>query len=197
MNRRFNDWCEVKAVRWFCITILALCAVGVARAQTAWDTNTVSWTAPTTCTSGQPVANCAVTGYRVERSATSTGTFAAVGTSTTTSFTHTSAVAGQNCYRVIALSAKGDSAPSNVACKANTQPSGPPNPPTNLVVVEQTAWNIQMKGHDVVLAQVIGKARLGAVCGKQCFDGYCPVARSNIRLSTNQPSGAVMVAKCG
>src|SRR6185503_10771583 len=49
---------------------------------------------------------------------------------TTTSFTHTSAAAGQNCYRVIATSAKGDSFPSNVACKTNTQPSGPPNPPT-------------------------------------------------------------------
>jgi hypothetical protein len=180
------------------VIVALLCVVGVARAQSAqWDTNTFGWTAPTTCTSGVPVSNCPVTLYKVERAATATGVYAAVGTSTSTQFTHTGAVAGGNCYRVIASSVKGDSVPSASLCFTNTPPSGPPNPPTNLRVIDPIAFNIRMEGHDVVLAQQIGKARLGAACGSQCFDGYCPVARSNVKLTTAQPSGAVLVARCG
>lgn len=127
-----------KYVGTFCALLLLTCVAGVSNAQSApWNTNTVSYTGPTTCTSGQPVANCPVTGYRIERAATQTGTYAAVGTSTTTSFTHLSAAAGQNCYRVIALSVQGESIPSTVtgaACKTNVEPSGPPNPPTNVTV---------------------------------------------------------------
>lgn len=186
------------STKWL-LAMLVLSVVGSfpIYAQQPFDTIVLQVTAPTTCTSGVPVSNCPVTGYRWERSATATGTFAAVGTSTATTFTVTSAAVGQNCYRAIATSAKGDSGPSNVFCKTITPPSGPPSPPTNLTVIEPIAFNIRMEGHNVVLAQTIGKARLGATCGKQCFDGYCPVARSNVKLSTPQPTGAVMVARCG
>lgn len=182
----------------YLLTIAWPMLYGVAHAQVQpWDTNVLSYGAPTTCTSGVPVSNCPVTNYRMERSATATGAFAAVGTSLTTTFTHTSAPAGQNCYRVVAVSSKGDSAPSNVFCKTNTPPSGPPSPPTNLTVIEPLVFNIRMQGHDVVLAQNIGLTKLGTLCGKQCFDGYCPVARSNVKLSVSQPAGTVLVAHCG
>ncbi len=106
----------------------------MAAAQTAWNENVIQWDAPTACTSGQPVANCAVQNYQVERSSTTTGTFTFVGTTTALTYTHTVPTSGPttNCYRVIAVAATGQSAPSNVACKTNTPPAGPPNPPTNL-----------------------------------------------------------------
>lgn len=110
-------------------------------AQQAWNTNVLTWEAPLTCTSGVPISNCPVTQYRVERSATTTGTYATVGTSTLLTYTHLSAAAGFNCYRVIAVAVTGESVPSNVACKTNTQPSGPPNPPTNLTVTVAVVWN--------------------------------------------------------
>jgi hypothetical protein len=116
------------------LSLILLIAPLSAFAQQAWNENRMAWDAPVGCTSG-PATGCAVTGYRVERSATTAGTFASVGTSTVTTFTHLNAAAGQNCYRIVALSGVGDSAPSNVACKTNTQPSGPPNPPTNLQFV--------------------------------------------------------------
>jgi hypothetical protein len=84
-----------------------------------------------------------VTGYRVERSATATGSFATVGTSTTTTYTHQSAAAGQNCYRVIAISTTGESVPSNVACKTNVEPAGPPNPPTNVTIAATTVYEVR------------------------------------------------------
>jgi hypothetical protein len=113
-----------------------------AHAQTAWDTNSIAWFAPTTCTTGEPVTACPVTAYRIERAASSSGTFASVGTSQTLAFTHTGAAAGTNCYRVIAQSANGDSGPSNVACKTNTRPSGPPNPPTGVAFTTAVVWNV-------------------------------------------------------
>lgn len=113
----------------FCLLIVLLCGWGLAEAQT-WDTNKLDWVAPTQCTTGEPVSACPVTGYRVERSATATGTYTTLATlGNVLTYTHTGAAAGQNCYRVIALSASGNSDPSNVSCKTNTKPAGPPNPP--------------------------------------------------------------------
>lgn len=106
-----------------------------AEAQT-WDENRLTWDAPTTCTNGQPISNCPVTGYRIERAAVSTGPYVAIGTSQTASFTHTGAAAGVNCYKVYALSATGDSEASQHACKTNVEPTQP-NPPTNIRFVTQ------------------------------------------------------------
>lgn len=118
---------------------LALCAP--AFAQQAWNENIVAWDAPTTCASGQPITACPVTQYRVERSATTDGGYAALGTSTSLTFRHASAVEGRNCYRVVAVSSVGESVPSVVACKVNVAPSGPPNPPTNTRFVTVAAVN--------------------------------------------------------
>lgn len=166
-----------------------------------WDTNVLSWGAPTTCTSGVPVSNCPVTGYRVERSATATGAFAAVGTSPTTTFTHTSAAAGQNCYRAVALSAKGDSAPSNVFCKTNTPPSGPPSPPTNLTIVEPIAYNVRPDygRFAFVRGPKAGVARIGAKCDESrvTADGYTAISRPRSAVVPRPAEGTVLIAKCG
>ena len=178
---------------------LLLASAGAVHAQ-VWDTNQITWTAPTTCTSGQPIANCPVTGYRVERASSQTGTFAALGTSTTTSYTHTGAVAGPNCYRVIAISAKGESVPSNVACKTNVEPSGPPNPPTNLTVVNNVAYTIRPDFQHFAFVKSVrwGKVRLGAACdeSRTTGDGYYVVS-SRRMVTPTPPEGQYVVAKCG
>lgn len=166
-----------------------------------WDENHLTWVAPTTCTSGQPVANCPVTGYRIERSATATGTFAIVGTTATTSFTHTSAAAGQNCYRAIALSTKGDSGPTNIACKTNTPPSGPPSPPTNLTIIEPLAFNVRADygRFAFVRGPKAGVARIGAKCDESrvTADGYTAISRPRSAVVPRPAEGTVLVAKCG
>ncbi len=181
---------------------LAFACIEKANAQ-AWNTNTVSFTAPTTCTSGQPIANCQPTGYRVERSSTIAGSYAAVGTTPASPFTHLSAAAGQNCYRVIALSAQGDSSPSVVtaaACKTNVEPSGPPNPPTNTVVVATTAYNVKpdLQHFAFVRGARAGTVRLGAACDESRItnDGYTVISR-NSRITPRPAQGAVLVARCG
>jgi hypothetical protein len=191
---------EHRIVGILALALMALCMTGIAKAQQAWDTNQLQWGAPLTCTSGQPIANCPVTGYRVERAASQTGTFAALGTSATTSYTHTSAAAGVNCYRVIALSASGNSAPSNVACKTNVQPSGPPTPPTNLTVVETTAFNVKpnLQRFAFERGTRAGTIRLGAACDESrvTSDGYTVISRPSQVIPRPQ-TGVVLVAKCG
>jgi hypothetical protein len=191
---------EHRIVGILALALMALCMTGIAQAQQAWDENRISWMAPTTCTSGHPIANCPVTGYRVERAASQTGTFATVATSATTSYTHTSAAAGVNCYRVIALSASGNSAPSNVACKTNVQPSGPPTPPTNLTVVETTAFNVKpnLQRFAFERGTRAGTIRLGAACDESrvTSDGYTVISRPSQVIPRPQ-TGVVLVAKCG
>jgi hypothetical protein len=182
--------------------LAALLLSSVAQAQTAWDTNTIAWDAPTTCTSGQPIANCPVTSYRVERSATATGTFATLGTSATTTYTHLSAAAGQNCYRVIAIAATGESVPSNVACKTNTQPAGPPNPPTNVTIAATTVYEVRpnLQRFTFERGNILRgvSAKIGNGCAEsRCVDGgYCVI--SSRRSITPRPAeGTVLLARCG
>jgi hypothetical protein len=187
----------------FALLFLAFFMSSAAQAQTSqpWDTNIVSFIAPTTCTSGQPIANCPVTGYRIERSAAATGTFAAVGTSTTTTFTHTGAVAGLNCYRAIAMSPKGDSVPSNVACKTNVAPSGPPNPPTNLTVVDPLAYDVRPNESTFAFdrGRAVGTAKLGAACDEARTTGqdYYAIERPSRVKLTRAPRSTALVARCG
>jgi hypothetical protein len=182
------------------LVLLTIAFPFAAQAQ-QWDSNALSWSAPTTCTSGVPVSNCPVTGYRIERSATATGVFASVGTSTTTSFTHTSAAAGGNCYRAIALSAKGDSAPSNVFCKVNTPPSGPPSPPSNLTIIEPIAFTVRPDygRFAFVRGTKAGMARIGANCDESrvTADGYTAISRPRYAVLPRPAEGTVLVAKCG
>ena len=182
-----------------CLTILLLVVATVARGQ-AWDQNVLTATPPTTCTTGEPVSACPITGYRFERSATTTGTFTAIVTQTGPVYTHTVTASGQNCYRVIVTSANGDSAPSNVVCKTNTRPVGPPNPPS-LTVTAPTAYNVRPNLQRFAFergSKYPGVVRVGAACdeSRTVGDGYYVVARLNM-VSPRPPAGTVLVAKCG
>lgn len=180
------------------VFLLALCATGIANAQ-AWDTNVLTATPPTTCTTGEPVSACPVTGYRFERSATPTGTFTRVIEQTGAVYTHTGVTAGQNCYRVIATSANGDSLPSAVVCKTNTRPVGPPSAP-GLTVTAPTAFNVRADYQKFAFVKSTrwGSARLGAACdeSRTTGDGYYVVSRLNM-VTPRPPAGTVIVAKCG
>jgi hypothetical protein len=184
------------------IALGLLCITGIVNAQTAWNTNTITWAPSVGCTSG-PATGCPVTGYRVERAASQTGTFAAVGTASSPPFIHTSAAAGLNCYRIIALSAVGNSAPSTVtaaSCRTNVEPSGPPNPPTDVRVIETTAFNVKPNYQRFAFERgtKAGTIRLGAACDESrvTSDGYTVISRPSQVIPRPQ-TGVVLVAKCG
>ncbi len=186
------------------IILAALCCAFVVPANAqVWNSNTVTADAPTTCTTGEPITACPISGYRIERASSQTGTFASVGTSTTTTFTHTNAAAGLNCYRWIALSTRGDSAPSAVnsaACRTNVAPipTGPPNPPTNTRVIETTVFNLTMIERGIFVGSNVGTVPLNTICGKDAvMAGFRIVARSNVTFTRPQPAGTVLVARCG
>jgi hypothetical protein len=181
------------------IAVLLLCAVGVAQAQTAWNSNTITWDAPTACDTGVPVANCPVVGYRIERSATPTGTFTTVGNvaGSVLTFTHTNALAGQNCYRVSSVDAIGPTVPSAAACRTNTAPTPRPNPPTNLRVIETTVFNLTQIERRVMLGSDVGTVPLNTICGTDAvMGGFRVVARSNVKFTKPQPVGTLLVARC-
>lgn len=143
-----------------------------AQAQQAWNTNIITLVAPTTCTTGQPITSCPITGYQIERSSTVSGTFVAIATITGLSYTHTNVTAGTNCYRAIVLSAQGPSGPSNVSCKTNTPPVGPPNPAVlNTVALNaaQTPFVPVMRANKldtIIGSTVLGLVPVGRECGK-------------------------------
>jgi hypothetical protein len=152
------------------IGAFAFCSAAEAQ---VWNENNLAWDAPTTCTSGQPITACPITNYRVERSATTDGGYAALGTSISLNFRHIGAVEGRNCYRVVAVSPVGESVPSVVACKTNVAPSGPPNPPTNprfvtLAVVNAGAPTFGVLGTTLATFRVgefYGLVPAGRPCG--------------------------------
>lgn len=187
------------------LAVMALVLYGVAHpalAQTqAWDTNVISYTPPTACSTGEPITACPVTGYRLERAASSSGTYTALATlaSTATGYTHNSAVAGTNCYRVVALSAQGDSLPSNTACKVNTKPVGPPNPPV-LKTIDAVAYNVKpdFQRFAFVRGAKAGQVKLGSSCdeSRQTSDGYMVISRLS-QVTPRPATGTVLVARCG
>lgn len=183
--------------------LLALLLSSAAMAQQAWDTNVISWTNPTTCTTGEPIAQCPITAVRVEESATTTGTFRAVATLPTigSTYTHVGVTAGQHCYRIIVDSGKGPSGPSNVACKTNVKPVGPPNPPTNLVVVDPVAYSVKPDYQHFAFLRgaKYGKAVKGAACDETrvTSDGYYAIERPRSAVTPRPSEGAVFVARCG
>lgn len=104
----------------------------------AWNEDRLTWTAPTTCSDGSPIANCPITGYRIEtaRTATATTWTTQATVSVVVAYIATNRLIGQNCYRIFTLTAAGESlTPSNIAC---TNTVGLlPGPPTNLLITDQ------------------------------------------------------------
>jgi len=88
------------------------------------------------------------TGFRVERAAKSDGPWSIASTTsgTATSYHDTGRTSEQQaCYRVIALAASGETAPSNVACTA------PPAAPSNLMsTAASNAVTLSWQDHSVV-----------------------------------------------
>lgn len=108
-------------------------ALAAAQTPQPWDTNVLQWDAPLRCVDGSALSNCAITGYRIDRSPVAGGTATPVATvGNVLTFTHVNAPAGVNCYKVVALTAAGPSGPSNELCKTNTRPAVTSEPPRNL-----------------------------------------------------------------
>ena len=169
------------------------------QAQTAWDSNVVTLAQPSTCQDGRPASNCPVTGYRIERSASASGTFAALATIQGNTYTHTGAAEGSNCYRAFALSATGESGVSNVQCKTNTRPASPPSPPV-LTVSAPTAYLVKPNFQKFAFergAKYPGKVKVGAACDadRSVGGGFYVVARLN-QVTPRPAAGTVLVAKC-
>lgn len=180
------------------LALLALFLSGTAYGQ-AWDTNVIRFTLPTTCTTGEPISACPITGVRIERSATTNGTYTTVGTAAAnaTSYTHTGAAAGQNCYRAIVLSNGGNSDPSNVLCKTNTRPVGPPNPAV-LTIIEANVFDLKRVNGENYLSRHVGTAVVGSPAYRRYTvangTGWCQVLRS--KVTHHKPSSGVLVARC-
>lgn len=166
---------QSKEHRWvgaLAVALLLMCVAGIATAQGTqpWNENRLTWDAPTTCQGGQPVTNCAVTSYQIQRAPVSNGPYTPIGTSNTTTFTHVGAAAGVNCYVVVAQSANGPSRASAHVCKTNVEPAGPPNPPTNLRFVTEVVAGIPYAPVFTVLASgersatIAGFASVGVPC---------------------------------
>lgn len=189
-----------RAISALAIILFLTCIAGIARAQAAWDTNVINITPATTCSTGEPISACPITGHRIEHSATSTGTFTVLTTTTGTTYSHTGVTAGQHCYRSIALSANGDAGPSNVVCKTNTRPAGPPNPDV-LTVTSPVAFNVVPNLQRFTFERgerYAGRVRIGAACDERrtTGGGYYVIAR--LTAVTPRPaSGTVLVAQCG
>lgn len=180
------------------VAVFLLVLAGVAKAQTQpWDTNIISWTAPTTNTDGSALTN--LSGYRVERASSSGGSFSSIGTASGVTYTHTGAAAGTNCYRVIALASNGqESVPSNVACKTNVRPTPVPNPPTNLRFTDTVAFDLRRIDGQQYLSRHVGNVKPSAVPYRRYTvangKSYCQVLRADV--SHVKPSSGVLVAKC-
>lgn len=177
---------------------IAFLVSGTAYGQQAWNTNIVSWDAPTTCENGSSITNCAVTGYQVQRAASQTATtWTTLATVTALTYSHTNAVAGQNCYRVVATSAAGNSQPSNVACKTNVAPS-PPSPPTNLRFTDTVVFDLRRIDGRNYLSRHVATVKPTAVPVRRYTvangSGYCQVLRADV--THVKPSSGVLVAKC-
>lgn len=176
-----NAFKELRIVGIFAALLLLTCIAGIAQAQTQpWDTNVISWVAPTQCSTGEPVSACPVTGYRLEQSPTATGAYTTVATvaATASTYSHTGVTAGQHCYRAFSNSANGDSSASNVVCKTNVKPVGPPNPPVLTIAA------VAFSGPAIPLDSLDGFNRTPVfsitASGPGVLMGFCKVATPSV-----------------
>lgn len=91
---------------------------------------TISWTAPTQCADGSPIAACPITGYTIEKQSGSTWSSIGTTAANVTQFVQSDLALGTHTYRVITNSATGPSAPSSSASKVIAVPG----PATNITV---------------------------------------------------------------
>lgn len=156
----------------FALVLLGVSSQASAQAQ-PWNTNIISWDAPTQCTNGQPISFCPVVGYTLQRSPVSSGTYVDLGTTAATvlTFRHDLALAGVNCYRVIGRATPPvlNSMPSNFVCVTNTLPTQP-NPPTNTRIVAPSVAGLShspafgVSGDGSRSNTVVGFAVVGTPC---------------------------------
>lgn len=181
---------------WIGLALLAFGALAVCAKATAqtipWNTDVVSWTAPTQCADGSPIAgNCDITGYKLETATSATGTWSALTTALVLTYSATNLAAGSHCYRVSAVTATGVGAPSGVACATSTPPL--PGPPT-LKTIDTLAYEVQKATDSLKLAQV-GTVPLDTPCTSDEANGLHVVPRKAVTVS-GKTKPVVMVAKC-
>lgn len=170
----------------------------------------VAWTPPTTNTDGSALTDLA--NYRILYGTSATSLTQSKNVSAPASGdTITGLANGTWFFAVRAMNAGGiESGNSNVTQKtvavANVTASRTvsvtvnkvPSPPTNLVTVDTVVYNLRQYQRAILLGNAVGVTKLGTPCGKQTVvEDYKVVARSNVRFTTAQPPGTVLVVKCG
>lgn len=188
--------------------LLALLAVlpTLALAQTTpWNTNIVNLVPPTTCSTGEPITSCPILEYIYERAPSTNGTYVEIARSTSTTFTHANAAAGTNCYRAKVIATTGTSVPSNVACKTNTPPVGPPNPPVISIAVvagdvRTPIFSVAGTAPNYTAGTYFGSLPVGSPCGDYLFT-YRKVKFHRVVPQQNQLWGRTdvrgLAAACG
>lgn len=194
---------EHRIVAAFAFVILALCVTGIARADNAWDEDTVQWTAPTICNGGQAITVCPVQSYKVETASSKTATaWTTVGTTVPTVLTIKVAglTAGTHCYRVTAVGTAGS---STAAIQGNDCPvtvAPVPGPPTNVLTVsDPIAYSVRPNLQRFVFERGprIGSVKLGASCDetRSTGDGFYVIDRLS-QIKPRPAQGTVAVARC-
>jgi len=105
--------------------LLGFCSLTQAQTAEPIRTATLTWTAPTACSDGSPIAQCAVTGYIIEKQAGSSWSQVGTTAANVLRFEQSNLPLGTHTYRVMASSANGPSSPSNAASKTIAVPGAP------------------------------------------------------------------------
>lgn len=153
---------------WLFAIVLAVASLvpQLAQAANAWNERDLTWTAPLTCSDGSPLAQCPVTGYKLEAAGSCAASvwnaLATVGVVTT--YHAANLAPGTYCFRVRATSANGDSLPGPTTSGSQTTVIAPlPGPPGGVTVVAATAYEIR-PGTGALTASRIGVIPLGTPC---------------------------------
>lgn len=172
----------------------------------------LAWTPPSTNTDSSALGNLSSYKIYVGTSAT-TLTEKQLVAAPASSATVASLANGTWFFAVTAVSATGkESAKSNVATKTiaalsasasttvTVTPDTTPNPPTNLTVVEQTAYEIRPNESTFAFdrGRAVGVAKLGAACDEERTTGggfYALERPSRVKL-TRPPRSVALVARC-
>lgn len=165
----------------------------------SWNTDYLSWSAPTACTDGSLIAACPITGYDVQTAPTATGAFVTIGSTAANvvEFIRPNVAEGSNCYRVVAKSAGGNSAPSNVDCETTVKPPSIPNPPV-MRTIDQVAYRELNGAANRVTYAAIGTVPLGLACLPYSSNQYMIVDRKKVKLNSGITALPLQVwVRCG